>query len=202
MDKAEGLRVTPGASGADEVGRGALAGPVVCAAVVLPETFDPRGLNDSKKLTSVHRVIQAERIQAECQWSIVFIDAEEVDRLNVLRASLEGMSRACLDLAPLPRLLLVDGRDRPVVPGVEVEAHVKGDATFAVIAAASIIAKVARDRWMKIQDELYPGYGFGHNVGYASSDHMEALQRLGPCPIHRRSFEPIKTMVNQPRLPW
>ncbi len=199
-ERGRGLTLIPGAAGADEVGRGALAGPLVCAAVLLPEGFDTIGLDDSKKLNESQREVQAVRIRETAAWSICFIDPEEVDRLNVLRASLEGMKRACAALVPKPSLLLVDGRDRPQVPGVEVEAHIKGDGTFAAIAAASIIAKVARDEWMRKASDDYPGYGFEDHVGYAAPVHLRALAELGPCPLHRRSFEPVKTMVSQPCL--
>lgn len=198
--KGRGLTLIPGAAGADEVGRGALAGPLVCAAVLLPEEFDPEGLDDSKKLTESQREVQAVRIKEQAAWAICFIESEEVDRLNVLRASLEGMRRSCLELKPKPSLLLVDGRDKPLVPGMEVQAHIKGDGTFAAIAAASIIAKVARDEWMKQAALDFPGYGFEDHVGYAAPAHLKALVELGPCPLHRRSFEPVKSMVSQPCL--
>lgn len=190
----------PGAAGADEVGRGALAGPLVCASVLLPEGFDPEGLDDSKKLTEAQRRVQSERIRANAIWAICFIEPEEVDRINVLQASLEGMKRSCLALSEAPSLLLVDGRDKPNVPGIHVEAHIKGDGTFAAIAAASIIAKVARDDWMKEAALKHPGYGFEDHVGYAAPIHLQALKDLGPCPLHRRSFEPVKSMINQPCL--
>lgn len=195
-----GLRLIPGAAGADEVGRGALAGPLVCAAVLLPEGFDTTGLDDSKKLTQSQREVQSARIKEKAVYAICFVDPEEVDRLNVLRASLEGMRRSCMALDPRPHLLLVDGRDKPLVPGIEVEAHIKGDGTFAAIAAASIIAKVARDEYMRRAAKDHPGYGFEDHVGYASPVHLAALKNLGPCPLHRRSFEPVKSLVSQPCL--
>lgn len=198
--KGKGLTIIPGAAGADEVGRGALAGPVVCAAVLLPHDFDVIGLDDSKKLTEAQRKTQATRIKEGADWSICFIEVDEVDRINVLQASLQGMIRSCLALKTKPDLLLVDGRDRPSVPGIPVEAHIKGDGTFAAIAAASILAKVARDDYMKEIAKDFPGYGFEDHVGYAAPIHLAALKELGPCAIHRRSFEPVKSMLNQPCL--
>lgn len=194
------LIVLPGAAGADEVGRGALAGPVVCAAVLLPPDFDARGLDDSKKLTETQRRTQAERVFAGAVCAVEFVDAEEIDRLNILRASLQGMARAFLRLSPQPERLLVDGRDLPPLPGVAMEAHTKGDGKFAAIAAASIVAKVARDAWMAEQDLIYPGYGFAGNVGYASPEHLAAIHERGPCPLHRRSFDPVRTLLSQPSL--
>jgi ribonuclease HII len=194
------LIVLPGAAGADEVGRGALAGPVVCAAVLLPPGFDTKGLDDSKMLTESQRRTQADRVLAGALCAVEFVDAEEIDRLNILRASLAGMARAFLRLSPQPERLLVDGRDLPSLPGVAVEAHIKGDGKFAAIAAASIIAKVARDDWMAAQDAAYPGYGFASHVGYGSPSHLEAIRALGPCPLHRRSFDPVRTMLSQGNL--
>ncbi len=198
--KGKGLIIIPGAAGADEVGRGALAGPLVCAAVLLPEGFDPIGLDDSKKLTEAQRQVQTARIKEAADWAVCFIDVEEVDKINVLQASLQGMLRSCLALKAKPTLLLVDGRDKPNVPGIPVEAHIKGDGTFAAIAAASILAKTARDDYMKQTAKKFPGYGFEDHVGYAAPVHLTALKQLGPCAIHRRSFEPVKSMLNQPCL--
>lgn len=196
-----GLELTAGAAGADEVGRGALAGPVVCAAVVLPEGFDAAGLNDSKKLTDAQRRTQAARIRASgADCAVVFVEAAEVDELNVLQASLAGMQRAAGKLSTGPKRLLVDGRDCLFVPGMAVEAHIKGDARFAAIAAASILAKVARDDHMIEMASLHPGYGFESNVGYAAPVHLAALKRIGPCPIHRRTFEPVRSLLLQPCL--
>lgn len=195
-----GLELTPGAAGADEVGRGALAGPVVCAAVVLPDGFDVTGLDDSKKLTPRQREIQAARIAAECQHAVSFISVEEVDELNVLQASLLGMRRSVESLPVPVQRLLVDGRDLPWIPGVAVEAHIKGDGRFAAIAAASILAKVARDARMRKLAISHPGYGLESNMGYAAPQHLEALRLLGPSPIHRRTFEPVRSLLLQPCL--
>jgi ribonuclease HII len=175
-------------AGVDEVGRGALCGPVAAAAVILGDGFDPTGLDDSKRLTARQRETQAARIQAGARAvCVAYADVEEIDRLNILRATLLAMKRALQGLALRPDLVLVDAL---VVPDVEMpqQAIVKGDALSVSIAAASIVAKVARDGIMRECDARHPGYGLGHNMGYASEDHRNALRRLGPSAIHRRSF--------------
>lgn len=183
-------------AGVDEVGRGPLAGPVVAAAVILDPAADPiEGLTDSKKLTEKRRetlaVIIRERAVA---WSISFLDAAEVDRLNIFRASLEAMSRAVAQLEPAAESARVDGKHLPrlSVPG---EAIVGGDGCVAEISAASILAKVARDHWMVEAHQRYPEYGFASHKGYGTAAHLCALAEHGPCEIHRRSFAPVRKML-------
>ena len=176
-------------AGLDEVGRGALCGPVVACAVVLGECFDTAGLDDSKRLTAKRREQQARRILASAHAvGIGSAGHEEIDRLNILRATHVAMKRALEGLKTAPDLVLVDGH--ALVPGLDVRqrAIVKGDALSVSIAAASIVAKVHRDAIMQDCDVRFPGYGLAHNKGYASEDHREALRRLGPSGIHRRSF--------------
>lgn len=175
-------------AGVDEVGRGALCGPVAAAAVILGEGFDPKGLDDSKRLTRLQRERQAARIHEEARAvCVAFAGVEEIDRLNILRATYLAMRRALQGLGAPADLLLVDAL---VIPGIKTpqRAIVKGDALSASIAAASIVAKVARDGIMRECDLRHPGYGLAHNMGYASEDHRDALRRLGPSAIHRRTF--------------
>jgi ribonuclease HII len=175
-------------AGLDEVGRGALCGPVVAAAVVLGPGFDTGGLDDSKRLTARQRERLAARIRESARaWAVGAAEAPEVDRFNVLRATHLAMRRAIAGLSAAPDLLLVDAL---TIPGVSIPQRpiVKGDAVSVSIAAASIVAKVERDAIMRELDGRYPGYGLARNMGYASEDHREALRRLGPSAIHRRSF--------------
>lgn len=175
-------------AGVDEVGRGALCGPVVAGAVILDPAFDPSGIDDSKRLTARQRETQAARIRGEATaWAIGFADVDEIDRLNILRATHLAMRRAVDGLSSRPDMLLVDGGEAPGL-GVPHKAIVKGDALSVSIAAASIVAKVARDGIMRECDQRHPGYGLARNMGYASEDHREALRRLGPSSIHRRTF--------------
>jgi ribonuclease HII len=178
-------------AGADEVGRGALCGPVVAAAVVLGDGFDTEGIDDSKRLTERQREMQAQRIRAGAlAVGLAWCEPEEIDRLNILRATHLAIRRAVLALESLPDLLLVDGQKVPDLPCPH-RAIVKGDALSVSIAAASIVAKVARDAMMRELDRAHPGYGWAQNMGYASEDHREAIRRLGPSAIHRRSFHGI-----------
>ena len=178
-------------AGADEVGRGALCGPVVAAAVVLGDGFDTEGIDDSKRLTEKQRETLAERIRGGAlAVGLAWCEPEEIDRLNILRATHLAIRRALESLDPRPDLLLVDGLPVPGLP-VPQRAIVKGDALSVSIAAASIVAKVARDAMMREWDARCPGYGWAHNMGYASEDHREAIRRLGPSAIHRRSFHGI-----------
>jgi ribonuclease HII len=176
-------------AGVDEVGRGALCGPVVAAAVILGEGFDARGIDDSKRLTPRQRELFAQRIREGARaWSLGRADPAEIDRINILRATYLAIRRAVKGLAQAPDLLLVDAL---TVPEIDMPQRpiVKGDALSVSIAAASIIAKVARDEMMREWDSAYPGYGLAHNMGYGSEGHREALRRLGPSEIHRRSFK-------------
>ena len=181
-------------AGADEVGRGALAGPVYAAAVIFPPGRKLRGLNDSKKLTRDAREALVPRIQSRAvAWAVASANLEEIERLNILHASLLAMRRAVEALGVVPALLRVDGIHCPSV-ACSVEAIVGGDAKVPAIMGASVLAKVARDAEMRRLDLEHPGYGFAEHKGYATPQHLEALQRLGPCPIHRRLFEPVCQM--------
>jgi ribonuclease HII len=184
-------------AGVDEVGVGPLAGPLVAAAVILPREVAVRGIDDSKRLGPPTRTRLAEEIR-RCALAVGvgIVSVEEVDRLNVHRASAEAMRRAVLLLPTVPQQLLVDAR---VIPGVDLPqmSIIKGDARSYSIAAASIIAKVTRDALMRDLDAQYPAYGFGKHMGYGTRDHLLALERYGPSPVHRRSF----LVVRQPRLP-
>jgi len=188
----EGLTLV---AGVDEVGRGALCGPVVAGAVVLGPEFDPAGIDDSKRLTRRQRDAQAARIREGARaWSLGYAEVEEIDHINILRATHLAIRRAVLGLVLRPDFLLVDGREVPDLP-IPQRAIVKGDALSVSIAAASIVAKVARDGIMRECDRRHPGYGLARNMGYASEDHREALRRLGPSPIHRKSFHGAGTQA-------
>lgn len=176
--------------GVDEAGRGPLAGPVVCAAVILDETSIPEGLNDSKALSPIRRERMLNALLDTAQIAISVIEPVEIDRLNILWASLAGMSRAVGALGA--DYALIDGNRLPPRLPCDGEALIKGDARSLSIAAASIVAKVTRDRLMVEADARFPGYGFDRHKGYPTRDHLDALQRLGPCPIHRWSFAPVQ----------
>jgi ribonuclease HII len=182
-------------AGIDEVGRGPLAGPVVAAAVVLDLRRAPKGLADSKVLTCEEREELFEKILATAQVGIASVSHLEIDIINIRQASLSAMCRALAALPCLPDIALVDGNDPPKLP-CKVETIVKGDARVASIAAASIVAKVVRDRLMKRLDRSFPLYGFSTNVGYRSPEHLRALNAHGPCAYHRRTFAPVK-MVSE-----
>ncbi len=194
------LPFEPGVAGVDEAGRGPIAGPLVVAAAMLPDGFDSYGLDDSKKLTRDQREVQYERIVAHALYSIIVVPPDEVDRLNILKATLTAMGRAIKTLPGNAIKAVIDGNQHPLDAPCPCELIVKGDSHRAEIAAASILAKVTRDRLMIEAGLDYPGYGFETHFGYHRPDHIIALQQLGPCPLHRRSFEPVKTMVNQPCL--
>ena len=178
--------------GVDEVGRGPLAGPVAAAAVILNPNNLPLGVADSKALNAKHRDSAFESIIERAQAiSISFVTAAEIDRINIRHASLLAMKRAIDGLSLKPGFALIDGRDRPELD-CPARAIIKGDATVLSIAAASIVAKVARDGMMRRLALLYPDYGFETNVGYGAKRHLEALERLGPTPFHRFSFAPLR----------
>ena len=184
-------------AGVDEVGRGPLAGPVVCAAVILDDSFPIDGLDDSKKLSEKNRDRLAVEIRKRSlSWSIAWADAAEIDCLNILQATMLGMRRAIVGLGRLPEVVQVDGNRLPnlYLSGQQLrgEAVVGGDGRIAAISAASIIAKVERDAMMRRMDSLYPGYGFAQHKGYGTAEHLRNLDRLGPCQQHRRSFRPIR----------
>ena len=188
--------------GVDEAGRGPLAGAVFAAAVVLDPARPVENLNDSKLVAAGAR----ERIAGEIKdravaWAIAFASVEEIDRINILEASLLAMRRAIEGLGMDPEEVAVDGLYVPAV-AYKCRAIVKGDRLVAAISAASILAKVARDAEMVALHERYPQYGFAEHKGYASPEHLAALREHGPCEIHRRTFEPVQTMLLQPELPF
>jgi ribonuclease HII len=177
-------------AGCDEAGRGPLAGPVVAAAVVLDPDNIPRGLDDSKRLTAERREVLYERICARAQVAVALAPPWRIDRDNILRASLWALARAVVALPVKPQLVFVDGRDR-IDAGCDCQAVIGGDGLVASIAAASIVAKVTRDRLMMRLGEVHPGYGFERHMGYSVPEHFAALERLGPTIHHRRSFAPV-----------
>jgi ribonuclease HII len=177
-------------AGVDEAGRGCLAGPVCAAAVVLGKARI-RGLDDSKKLSALQRDKLYEKITARAQcWSVAFGSVEEIDRINILQASLLAMCRAVASLAHAPHEALVDGNQPPQL-ACKVTTVIGGDALHPAIMAASILAKVTRDREMVALHERYPGYGFAQHKGYGTPEHLLALGLMGPSPIHRRTFAPV-----------
>lgn len=181
-------------AGVDEAGRGPLAGPVSVAAVILPRGLYLPKLNDSKKLSPKVREELFDEIQAKAiAVSSALIDAKTIDRINIYQATMNGMYESIFSLDPQPQKVLIDAvpLDRLPMPS---ESIIKGDAKSASIAAASIIAKVTRDRLMDAYDRQYPEYGFAHHKGYGTAEHLAALRKYGPCPIHRLSFEPIRSM--------
>jgi ribonuclease HII len=180
-------------AGVDEAGRGPLAGPVVVAAVILDPARAIRGLNDSKQLDEATREkLYGRIIERALAYAIVFVEREEIDRINIFQATMAGMTRALLGLPVVPTMALVDGNRLPRALPCTGQAVIGGDATEPAISAASILAKVSRDRHMKALDLVHPGYGFAKHKGYGVPEHLEALGRLGPCDAHRRSFAPVK----------
>lgn len=184
-------------AGVDEVGRGPLAGPVTAAAVVLDPANIPEGLNDSKKLTAKRRAVLCEAILACAEVSVAHASVEEIDEINILRASHLAMERALAGLSSLPDLALVDGNLLPRNLPCAGQAIIKGDGRSLSISAASIVAKIRRDYVMWDLAQQYPGYGWETNAGYGSKSHMEALQNLGVTPHHRRSFKPVHNILYQ-----
>ncbi len=193
-------------AGLDEVGRGPMFGPVVAAAVILPKRWRLQGLTDSKQLTEKQRnAFDIEIRAAALAWAVAAVDVETIDRINIRRASLLAMRMAVeqLAVAPdylLPDFLLIDGRDTIDWPCRQ-QAVVQGDALSISIAAASVLAKVHRDRMLVELDAVYPGYGLARHKGYCSREHLEALARLGPTPLHRKSYAPVaQTMLEFPAV--
>ena len=191
-------------AGVDEVGRGPLAGPVVAGAVIMPRSpagEAPRAgwiklLRDSKQLTAAQREMLAERIQQECLCAVEAVSPQVVDQINILRATRLAMRRAVDALPARPAALIIDGRE-VVEGGFEQRSVIRGDARCASIAAASIIAKVARDAMMRDLDAVFPGYGFAENKGYGTPEHLEALTTMGYSSIHRLSFAPVRGAVRR-----
>ncbi len=197
FDFTRGLRLV---AGVDEVGRGPLAGAVVAAAVILDPARPIAGLADSKKLSEARREALAPIIQ-ECAlaWALGRAEIDEIDTLNILQASLLAMRRAVLALQIAPEFALIDGNRCPELLPCPAEAVIKGDSRVAAISAASILAKVARDREMVVLDAQYPGYGLAQHKGYPSKAHLAALETLGISPLHRRSFGPVRRLIEQGR---
>jgi len=176
-------------AGVDEAGRGCLAGPVVAAAVILPETIDLPGLTDSKQLPHAVRLQLRERILVQAlAWNIGIIPSQRIDAVNILNATYEAMHEAIAGLPLLPASLAIDGNRFRPYPHLPHTCLVKGDSRFLHIAAASILAKTYRDELMEMLDQDYPGYGWARNKGYPTRQHKLAIQSLGPTPFHRRSF--------------
>jgi ribonuclease HII len=179
-------------AGIDEAGRGPLAGPVAAAAVILDPRKLPRGLNDSKRLTPNERERLYEEIKLNAiAVAVVFASAAEIDEVNIRQATFSAMRRALFALSVAPRHVLIDGNDLPPGLGLPAETIVKGDAAISSIAAASIVAKVTRDRLMRCLCRLYPSYRFSEHFGYATKAHLAAIAAHGPCPFHRLSFRPF-----------
>ncbi len=182
-------------AGCDEVGRGPMFGPVVAAAVILPTGCRLRGLNDSKQVAEKKRNELDVEIRAKAlAWAIAAVDAETIDRINIRKASLLAMKLAVEQLALVPDYLLIDGCDT-IEWNCPQQSVVQGDATSFSIAAASVLAKVYRDRMLVELDAVYPGYGLARHKGYCSREHMAALEKLGPTPLHRRNWSPVAQMM-------
>ncbi len=185
-------------AGVDEVGRGPLFGDVVTAAVILDPDHPIDGLADSKRLTEKRRDALFDQIQAKALcWSIARASVEEIDALNILHATMLAMQRAVIGLSIAPEYVLIDGNRCPQLP-CPAEPVVKGDARVAAISAASILAKVTRDREMQAFDTHYPGYGLAKHKGYPTAAHLQALAHLGVTPLHRRSFAPVRRLLSLP----
>lgn len=182
-------------AGVDEAGRGPLAGPVVVAAVILPANYELEMLDDSKCLSALTRQRLVPQIESQAiAFAVEFVEVDEIDRVNILQATLNGMQRAVENLKPAPHRALIDGNRAPLL-SCEVRTVIGGDALIASISAASVLAKVYRDRLMLSMHSLYPGYGFDRHKGYPTAYHLERLKVLGPCPIHRKSFAPVRKAI-------
>ena len=182
-------------AGVDEAGRGPLAGPVVVAAVILPANYRLESLDDSKRLTALKREQLAPQIESQAiAFAVEFVDVDEIDRVNILQATMNGMQRAVENLKPVPQRALIDGNRAPPLI-CEVRTVIGGDALIASISAASVLAKVYRDQLMLNMHDLYPEYGFDRHKGYPTAYHLERLRTLGPCPIHRKSFAPVRKAI-------
>lgn len=183
-------------AGCDEAGRGPIAGPVVIAACILPNDFEDDRINDSKKISEKKRELLYDVIvENAIDYSIIIYDQDIIDDLNIYQASKKGMEEAIMSLKKIPDYILTDAM--PLTINIEHEAIIKGDSKSISIAAASILAKVTRDRIMKEYDIIYPQYGFKNHKGYPTKAHKEAVIQYGVLPIHRKTFEPIKSMITQ-----
>ncbi len=182
-------------AGVDEAGRGPLAGPVVVAAVILPPDYRLDFLDDSKRLSATRREQLVPQIEAQAiAFSVEFVEVDEIDRVNILQATLNGMRRAVENLEPAPDKVIIDGNRAPKLC-CEVRTVIGGDRLVASVSAASVLAKVYRDRLMLTMAQQYPGYGFDRHKGYPTALHLERLNQLGPCPIHRTSFAPVRRLL-------
>ncbi len=182
-------------AGVDEAGRGPLAGPVVVAAVILPVEYDLKFLDDSKRLTALKRERLQPQIEAQAiAFAVEFVTPEEIDRVNILQATMNGMQRAVEKLSPTPARAMIDGNRAPEL-SCEVTTVIGGDGLIPSISAASVLAKVYRDRLMLQLHEQYPDYGFDRHKGYPTAHHLERLKALGPCAIHRQSFAPVRNAL-------
>jgi ribonuclease HII len=186
-------------AGVDEAGRGCLAGPVVAGAVILPKRVPKKLLKDSKILSEKQREAAYEFIIKKCDFGVGMASAQEIDKLNIKRATELAMRRAVEKLKTKPDHLMIDGRDTFTFD-IPSEDFVKGDARFAVISAAGIVAKVTRDRFMKEQAKIYQNYGLERHKGYGSALHIERIKQYGHCELHRTSFNPLRTWLTQPEL--
>ena len=175
--------------GIDEAGRGPLAGPVVVAAVIMPKDSMIEGVNDSKKVSEKKRELLFEQIKEEAiAYGIGIVDEKRIDEVNILNATKEALTMAIKQLKTKPDVIIVDALTKIDTLGIPYRSIIKGDAKAYSIAAASIIAKVTRDRMMRVYDDIYQGYGFAKHKGYGTADHVKAIKEKGPCPIHRKSF--------------
>ncbi|MEO7478397.1 MAG: ribonuclease HII [Lysobacteraceae bacterium] len=184
-------------AGVDEAGRGPLAGPVVVAAVILDPVRPIEGLADSKQLSAKRREqLEPQILERALAYAVIEVDAATIDNINILQATLHGMKLALDALKYAPDLALIDGNRLPRDLRCAARAVVGGDASIEAISAASILAKVHRDRLMRAYDAIHPGYGFAVHMGYPTPAHLAALRTLGPCPIHRRSFAPVAAALH------
>jgi ribonuclease HII len=184
-------------AGVDEAGRGPLAGPVVAAAVIVPKGYGFESkVTDSKKLSASQRQKAYQEIKAKCIYAFAVVDEKQIDILNILEASMLAMASAVNQLAKKPEWVLIDGISKPDIT-CSCQTIIKGDAKSISIASASIVAKVVRDNIMQELDKLYPQYGFAIHKGYGTKAHMQAISEYGPCPIHRKTFQPIKDILNK-----
>ena len=187
-------------AGVDEAGRGPLAGPVVVASVILGDDFPEIGLNDSKKLSEKKIASMYEIIIRNAKYhKVCIVSAEIIDEMNIFQATMYGMEQSILTLPVLPDLTLIDGNKVPAKIGLISKAIVKGDGKYASIAAASILAKFSRDKIMREMDILYPEYNFAKHKGYPTKEHFQLLQKFGACPIHRKTYKPVREVLEKIR---